>query len=92
MNESVIFSPSRVYLSSALKRLDIPGSLNIPQWNIRMLPDVVQDIPSGVKIFPAQSEEASPVELGESSPVDFGRLSMASSKDYPHKSLKGYPQ
>ena len=100
MNESVIFSPSRVYLPSALKRLDIPGSLNIPQRNIRMLPDRVQDIPSGVKIFPAQSEKASPTELGESSPVDSGSLSPAeyknkspqpSSKDHSQQNSKDYP-
>ena len=87
MNESVIFSPSKVYLPSALKRLDTLGSLNIPQWNITMLPDRVQDIPSGVKIFPAQSEEASPVEFGESSPVDSGSLSPTEYKNkYPQPS------
>ena len=48
-----------------------------------MLPGRVQDIPSGVKIFLAQSEKASPMELGESSPVDFGSLSPA---EYKNKS------
>ena len=81
MNESAMLSPSRVYLPSALKRLDIPDSLNIPQWSIRIFPGIIQDTPSGVKIFPVQSEKASPTELGESSLVDSGSLSPMEYKD-----------
>ena len=42
MNESVMLSPSRVDLPSALKKFDIPGR--------------IQDTPSEVNIFPARPE------------------------------------
>ena len=57
VNKSVIFSSSRVYLPSSLK------GLNIPWQSIRTFPGRIQDTPSGVKIFPAQTEKASPTEL-----------------------------